>query len=164
MPDTLSQLAEELADSLTASVSATGTYNVSPQGTYSLGGNSNTTISNGGYAFANTAITNNGISGPTWTGPYTVTSGTGVTSPWASTTLSPKIRLEGEGADIEINGVSIMKLLEERLNVMIPNPELEQEWNELKKLGDKYRKLEADLKEKARIWKALNKKDSNSSR
>lgn len=62
-----------------------------------------------------------------------------------------------QAKDVILDGVSLKQLLEERLNMMIPNPALETEWDELKQLGDEYRRLEADLKEKARMWKALNK-------
>jgi hypothetical protein len=162
MTVTLSQMAEELADSITASVSAPGTYNVSPQGSYSLGGNANTTITSGGYTFANTAITNNGTLGPfTTTGvntsPFTFSAGTN-TQPWYSTTVSPKIKLDGEGADIEVNGWSLIKTLQEiqsRLNLLQPNTALEAEWEELFELGKKYRALEQQIKEKQATWDRL---------
>ena len=38
---------------------------------------------------------------------------------------------------------------------MTPNPELEKEWDDLKKLGDRYRKLEKKCKEKAEVWNKL---------
>ena len=95
---------------------------------------------------------------------YTYTTGTGGGSPWATnTTLTGgKLHLEGEGADIDINGKSLvdtLQALEERLNILTPNPELEKEWAELKKLGEAYRKLEADLTEKAAMWSALKAED-----
>lgn len=143
----MSKSQTQMADDTTVTLS-------NGSGTYSLGGS--TTITNGGYAYSNTAITNNGVvTGTTYPGPYTITSGTGVSQPWFSNTVSPKIRLDGEGADIEINGVSLMEILQERLNVMIPNPELEKEWNELKELGDQYRALEAKLKEQGEMWAKL---------
>jgi hypothetical protein len=157
MTVTLSQMAEELADSMTASVSAPGTYNVSPQGSYSLGGNANTTITSGGFAFANTAITNNGVATGSL-GPYTVTSGTGITQPWFSNSITPKIKLDGEGADIEVNGWSLMdaiQKIEERLNILHPNEKLEAEWEELRALGEQYRKLEQHIKDKQATWERL---------
>jgi hypothetical protein len=69
--------------------------------------------------------------------------------------MSGKINLNGDDADIVVNGVSLMELLKDRLNVMIPNPALEKEWDELKALGEQYRRLEADIKEKAEIWAKL---------
>ena len=71
---------------------------------------------------------------------------------------SGMLSLKGTNADIDINGKSLMKTLEaleERLNLMTPNPELEKEWDDLKKLGDRYRKLEKKCKEKAEVWNKL---------
>lgn len=102
---------------------------------------------------------------------YTI--GTGGTFQWpnpntiwtTNTTASPvtmnqagKISLQGENADIEINGQSLMKMLEifqERLGWMQPNPELEKEWDDLRELGEQYRELEKRCKEKAEVWKKL---------
>jgi len=66
--------------------------------------------------------------------------------------------LRGENADIDINGKSLtawMERVEERLNILTPNPELEKEWDELRRLGERYRKLEKKCKEKAEVWKKL---------
>ena len=71
---------------------------------------------------------------------------------------SGKLHLKGEEADIDINGKSMtawMAKVEERLNILTPNPELEKEWDDLRKLGEKYRKLEQRCKEKAEVWKKL---------
>ena len=69
-----------------------------------------------------------------------------------------KLALKGENADVDINGKSLvrwMQVMEERMNWMQPNVELEKEWDDLKKLGDRYRKLEQKCKEKADMWKKL---------
>lgn len=69
-----------------------------------------------------------------------------------------RLQLKGEDADIEINGKSMMKLLErieDRLNLLEPNVELEKDWDDLRKLGERYRKLEKKCKEKAETWKKL---------
>ena len=71
---------------------------------------------------------------------------------------SGMLSLKGKNADIDINGKSLMKTLEaleERLNIMVPNPELEKEWDDLKKLGNRYRKLEKKCREKAEMWNKL---------
>ena len=71
---------------------------------------------------------------------------------------SGKVSLRGKEADIDINGKSLvrwMEAMEERMNWMQPNVELEKEWDDLKKLGDRYRKLEAKCREKAEMWKKL---------
>lgn len=69
-----------------------------------------------------------------------------------------KMSLRGDNADIDINGKSMkawMEKVEQRLNLLTPNPELEKEWDELRKLGERYRKLEKKCKEKAEVWKKL---------
>ena len=90
-------------------------------------------------------------------GPYTINSGAGIASPW-STSISPKLRLDGEGADIEVNGWSLIesiKKIEERLNILHPNEKLEAEWEELRELGEQYRKLEQHIKDKQATWDKL---------
>ena len=142
--------------------SGTDYYNFGDQGSITLSDSglySNSTVVGGGYKVGSIGsnatpyfTAGTGISGLNWG------AGTGATiaaSPWASTKTGGKLVLEGDGADIEINGVSILDILQNRLNVMIPNPELEKEWDELKALGDQYRKLEAELKEKGEMWAKL---------
>jgi len=120
---------------------------------------SNSTITNstavsgaifgGGYAYPNTvSVTSN---------PYTISSGTGVSNPWA-THATPKIKLDGEGADIEVNGWSLIdaiQKIEERLNILHPNEKLEEEWEELRELGNRYRELEQHIKDKQATWDRL---------
>jgi hypothetical protein len=92
------------------------------------------------------------------TSPYTIGSGAGTGYPWATTNVSPKIRLDGEGADIEVNGWSLIdsiKRIEERLNILTPNDKLEAEWEELRELGNRYRKLEQHIKDKQATWDKL---------
>jgi hypothetical protein len=62
------------------------------------------------------------------------------------------------GTDIVIGGQSLMKTLDsinERLAILQPNTRLESEWEELKELGERYREMEQDLLEKARVWGIL---------
>jgi len=71
-----------------------------------------------------------------------------------------KISISGENADIEINGKSMtawMERVEERLNILTPNAELEKEWDDLRRLGERYRKLENKCREKALMWETLKK-------
>lgn len=95
--------------------------------------------------------------------PNAIWTGMGSTSaPWLSTNptgTAPKITLNGEGADVEVNGYSLVgaiKRIEERLGLLQPNPKLEAEWEELKALGDKYREMEQHIKDKMRTWEVLN--------
>jgi len=85
------------------------------------------------------------------------TNGTYTSAPIISTP-SGTIELQGEGADVRINGVSltgVLKNIEERLNILRPDTELEAEWDQLRKLGEQYRTLEAELKEKSLMWSKL---------
>jgi hypothetical protein len=73
---------------------------------------------------------------------------------------SGRMSLRGENADLDINGKSLkhwMERVEERLNILTPNPELEKEWDDLRRLGQRYRALEKKCQEKARMWEALKK-------
>ncbi len=67
------------------------------------------------------------------------------------------IKME-EGTDIKIGKQSLTEVLtklEERLNILHHNPELENKWDELKELGERYRSLEKELIEKEKMWKIL---------
>jgi len=148
-----------------------------PGDTITLSGNlfNNSTITGGGFTVSPGygAVPNVSISAPgtvgsnanPWTyssttgGPYTLNSGAGTSTsyPWA-TTASAKIKLDGEGADIEVNGKSLMDMIErieQRLNILAPNTELETEWEELRELGEQYRKLEQHIKDKQATWDRL---------
>ena len=92
-----------------------------------------------------------------WTSTATYTATAGTTTPWA-TSKSGKLYLDDQDADIIINGKSlgaVIAKIEERLNILVPNPELETEWAELKQLGDKYRALETKLTEQVEVWRRL---------
>ena len=92
-------------------------------------------------------------------GNYTVGVGTPYTKPWQTTnTGSTVIDLNGPNADIKINGVSLIEKIDaiaERLTLLVPNPKIESEWDQLKALGDKYRALEAKLIEQGKMWDKL---------
>jgi hypothetical protein len=98
---------------------------------------------------------------------------TGINIPWTTTSAisdtftldsswnqpaSSKIKLDGPEADIEVNGqslITMLKNIEQRLNILKPNDELESEWSELKALGDQYRALEKHIQEKQATWDRL---------
>ena len=109
-------------------------------------------IFGGGYTYPNTIS----VTG----GPYTISGGAGNNDNnlWSTYTASPKIKLDGEGADIEVNGWSLIdaiQKIEERLNILHPNTELETEWEELRALGKKYRELEQHIEDKQATWDRL---------
>jgi len=92
---------------------------------------------------------------------YTTGTGAGTSAPWATfnpNTTSAKINLTGDEADIEVNGWSLVdavKRIEERLGLYQPNPELEAEWEELRELGEQYRRVEQHIKDKQATWDRL---------
>ena len=72
------------------------------------------------------------------------------------------MELKGEQADIVINGVSLcdtLQTIQDRLNMLQPNQAVEQEWDQLREIGEQYRKLEKQLIEKQRAWDILKKKE-----
>lgn len=96
-----------------------------------------------------------GTSNAALAGSYTVGVGTPYTKPGRGSTV---IDLNGPNADIKINGVSLIEKIDaiaERLTLLVPNPKIESEWDQLKALGDKYRALEAKLIEQGKMWDKL---------
>jgi hypothetical protein len=125
-----------------------------PYSTVTISDNTN---SPGGYTIG-------GYNGATGANTVWTTTGTGTDTFTVSPNYSAiqsqsgKMSLRGDKADLDINGKSLknwMEQVEERLNLLTPNPELEQEWDELRRLGERYRKLEKKCKEKAEVWNKL---------
>jgi len=128
------------------------------------------TVSSGGTGASHPfygAVPNVAISGSTMSA-----TGINVTSPvWTTNTTAGSysftglnvqpnntVHIKGEDADLLINDKSLktwMEKVEERLNILTPNPELEKEWDDLRRLGEKYRKLEKKCKEQSDMWKKL---------
>ena len=99
-----------------------------------------------------TSVMMRGTSGPMWT-DNTVMS-------VSQQQNSGVVELRGEKADIVVNGESMMQTLrniQDRLNMLRPNPELEAEWDELRALGEQYRKLESEFNKKSKMWNTLKK-------
>jgi len=109
---------------------------------------------------------------PSGTGNVTISAGTGLNyqSPYTFTSATPNwsirdeskisstIDLKGENADIRINDISLvdtLKTIQDRLNILRPNPELETEWDQLRELGEQYRELEKKLQEQSDMWAKL---------
>jgi hypothetical protein len=100
----------------------------------------------------------------TTTSPYGIGSGYGgqgnVSIANTQFEQSGKMVIKGKNADIEINGKSMtawMEKVEQRLNILSPNPDMEKEWDDLRRLGERYRKLEKKCQEKSQMWEALKK-------
>lgn len=92
-------------------------------------------------------------SGPSPGQTLSINSGTYSNSIWATTNNSINSSLTVKGPaefedDITIKGKSLTESLdaiERRLAILKPNEQLENKWEELKELGDKYRELEAEI-------------------
>ena len=88
--------------------------------------------------------------------PVTITNLNGPSTTWTPT--NGKIKLDGDDADIEINGRSLVQILdglEQRLGLLKCREDLESDWSELKALGDQYRAMVKDIEEKTRMWNTL---------
>jgi hypothetical protein len=106
------------------------------------------------------------LTGASGSNAYTyTTTGTSTNYAWntASTTTSIENTLQVKGdsefeGDITVRGRSLtefMDSVEQRLNILRPNPALESEWDQLRELGEQYRELERQLTEKAQMWAVL---------
>jgi hypothetical protein len=104
---------------------------------------------------ANVTVTGIGVP---WSNTTSIGNGTYALGPNWNNGTSGKIRLDGPEADIEINGesmISMLKHIEQRLNILRPNEELESEWEELRVLGEQYRALEQHILKKMATWDKL---------
>jgi hypothetical protein len=110
-----------------------------------------------GNHYPNANVTVTGIGVP-WSNTTSIGNGAYTLGPNWNNSTSGKICLDGADADIEVNGESLMatlSIIKERLNYLQVNPELEAEWEELKQLGDQYRKLEQHIRNKQATWDRL---------
>ncbi len=146
-PDTIS-----LSDTVLGSMAwTTGNHNVFVGNMNNFGSTtSTTTVSAGPY----------GVIGSGINFPNTIyTTGTATATPWiTSNPTGAKIQLDGDDADIRVNGWSLVdavKRIEERLGLYQPNPELEAEWEDLRALGEQYKKLEQHIRDKQATFDRL---------
>ena len=100
---------------------------------------------------------------PIWasTGTYTIANGNNWdTNPVKITHKGMEMPNDG---DIKFGNTSLRETLDSinsRLAILKPDPELEENWEELKALGDAYRQLEKEIQEKMKTWEVLKKIDS----
>lgn len=96
------------------------------------------------------------------TGGYTISNGTGYSDLTFSNTQGA-LQVKGDAhfdGEVTIKGKNVAELfekIEQRLAILHPNEKLEEKWEELKALGDAYRKLEAEIIEKQKMWDILKK-------
>lgn len=130
--------------------------------TITLGGIDDTFTVNSTGAYSITDATSGGLTWTTGTSPTITLSDT---IDWNSinSNVGKSLQVEGDAeinGDLKINGKSIMKSLEaieERLAILNPNPELEDRWQELRDLRNKYEQLEKEIIEKEKMWSMLKK-------
>jgi hypothetical protein len=106
------------------------------------------------HTYANITVPNGGTANQ-------VLTTTGLSATWTSNINNGKVKISD--TDIEIDGLSLKQTLQavnSRLAIMIPNPKLEQEFEELRAIGDKYRRLEQELQEQVRMWNVLKNADT----
>ena len=107
------------------------------------------------------------------TGSHYIYTSTGTNGTWTNPTVtmsdnaakldqSGTLELKGKNADLKINGVSLSETLEgiqEMLGIMRMDPALEQEFDELKRVGQQYRDLRGKFQEQKAVWDTLKKQD-----
>lgn len=83
------------------------------------------------------------------------------TTEWNHNTSTVKINGNADvDGDLRIKGKSITKILdkiEERLAIFEQNEGLEERWEELRELAERYKKLEKELLSKEQVWNILKK-------
>jgi hypothetical protein len=154
------------ADAWTTNLTTDSAYGAIPPLVQAFDANTRPTITVsdntglGGYSIGNggTGISPNTVwtTNTTATGSFTI--GPNYSAVGSQLDQNGRMSLRGDKADLDINGKSLndwMEKVEERLNILTPNPELEKEWDDLRRLGERYRKLEKKCKEKAEVWKKL---------
>lgn len=122
-----------------------------------------TTITLGGSTLSDSIyVTSPSSSGITW-GTGTIPSVTlSDTIDWGMNNDS-SLKVSGDAVidgDLTVGGKSIIKSLEaieERLAILKPNEELEDRWDELRELRNRYMQLEQEIIEKEKMWAMLKK-------
>lgn len=100
------------------------------------------------------------LTGASGSNAYTYT-GTSTNYAWNTTSIENTLQVKGDSefdGDITVKGRSLsefMESVEQRLNILRPNPALEAEWDQLRALGKQYRELEQQLTEKSKMWNTL---------
>jgi hypothetical protein len=99
-------------------------------------------------------------------GAKTIVTTTAATSPYIFDVppgaITDSIKIDGKDADLVINGKSFnetMAKIEDRLGILVPNPELEKEFDELRQAAEHYKKLEKKFLEQKKIFDILKTTD-----
>lgn len=100
---------------------------------------SNLTVGSGGASTSGQVLTVANGTGATWANSNT-----------AKMTAKGELHLEGDNADIVVNGVRLsetLKAINERLSILQPNPELHSKYDNLRQAYEHYKTLEKLLTE-----------------
>jgi hypothetical protein len=82
---------------------------------------------------------------------------------WLTANITSPLIVNGDATiegELTINGVKLSERLDkidERLGILHPNEELEDKWENLRGLRKAYMELEAEIKEKEKVWDILKK-------
>ena len=102
------------------------------------------TINSGSYTVTTPTISNG-----------TITTGTTFTDNWTSGITLGGTTLTEEKLKVLDDIKEWMNEVDAKLAILKPNEELEEQWDELKELRNRYVELEAELTEKAKMWELL---------
>lgn len=103
------------------------------------------------------------------TGTYTIIGSNGTSAyDWSNMSITSNnthnsLEVKGDAnfeGDVTVKGKSIVESLEkieDRLAILHPNEELEEKWEQLRGLRKAYMELEAEIIEKEKVWKILQK-------
>ena len=130
------------------------TYSISSGGTFNPAYGAVPNVHIGGMSATGINVTTS----PVWTTNTTAGQYSFVGQNVLNVQPNNTVHIRGEDADLLINDKSLktrMEKVEERLNILTPNPEMEAEWDQLRKLGERYRKLEKKCREQADMWNKL---------
>jgi tRNA A22 N-methylase len=123
-----------------------------------------TTITLGGSTLSDSIYVTSPLStGVTWTTGTSPSVTLSDTIDWGNINNDSSLKVSGDAVidgDLTVGGKSIMKSLEaieERLAILKPNEELEDRWDELRELRNRYMKLEQEIIEKEKMWAMLKK-------
>lgn len=123
-----------------------------------------TTITLGGSTLSDSIYVTSPLStGVTWTTGTSPSVTLSDTIDWSNINNDSSLKVSGDAVidgDLTVGGKSIMKSLEaieERLAILKPNEELEERWDELRELRNRYMKLQQEIIEKEKMWAMLKK-------
>ena len=94
-------------------------------------------ITNGGSGYPNSVLTSTGTGATTWANNTS-----------SKMNVKGQLNLDGEGADIIINGVSLIDLLNgitDRLSILQPKPDMLEKYDNIRQAYEHYKTLEALL-------------------